>query len=401
MSERQAITRFAARGDGITADGRFVALAALGDEVDFATEPPTIHAGPHHATPPCRHFPECGGCQLQHVDDTGYRQFVIDRILRALGPVTPGAVEPVALSPPRSRRRASLKALKRSGKLVLGFHTEGTHRVIDVQQCEILRPELFALLDPLRALLLASLKDGQGAGVAMTLSDTGVDLMLANVAAERLDQIERLGRFAAGHGIARLSIEGPQGIETVVEAVAPQLMMGGVPVVLPPAPFLQATAEGEAALVAAVLAATAGARKVADLFCGLGTFALPLSTQAQVLAADAAGPAVTALTAAARSAGRRVTPMHRDLFRRPLSAAELKGLDAVVFDPPRAGAEAQCRVLAAADVPVLVAVSCNPNTFGRDAKLLHEGGYRLDRLWPVAQFRWSSHVELVARFVKD
>lgn len=400
MSERQLITRFAARGDGITADGRFVPLAAVGDEIDFTTDPPTIIAGPHHASPPCRHFPECGACQLQHVDDAAYRMFIVDRIERALGEVTPDAIAPVALSPPRSRRRASLKALRRSGRLVLGFHTEGTHRVIDVRQCEILCPELFALLEPLRALLMASLKDGQGAGVAMTLSDTGIDLMLANIAADRLDQIERLGAFALAQGIARLSIEGPQGIETVVEATPPQLTMGGVTVTLPPAPFLQATVEGEAALVAAVLAATRGTRKLADLFCGIGTFTLPLSTEAQVLAADAAGPAVAALAAAARAAGRQVTPLHRDLFRRPLAATELKGLDAVVFDPPRAGAEAQCHALAASQVHVVVAVSCNPNTFGRDAKILQQGGYRLEQLWPVAQFRWSSHVELVARFVR-
>jgi 23S rRNA (uracil1939-C5)-methyltransferase len=258
-----------------------------------------------------------------------------------------------------------------------------------------------ALLGPLRVLLRARLRDGQGAGIALTLSDAGVDVLLANVSAEGLAAIEALTNFADKHDLARLSVEGPGGIDTLVERRQPVLNMGGVAVPLPVAPFLQATREGEAALVAAVLESVGGAARVADLFCGLGTFALPLSQKAAVLAVDAAGPAVMALGATARSAGRRVEVQHRDLFRRPLVDKELAGLNAVVFDPPRAGAEAQAKALAASPVPVIVAVSCNPNSFGRDAKILVESGYRLTTLWPVAQFRWSSHVELVARFERQ
>ena len=390
------IVRLAARGDGITADGRFVPLAAVGDMVDFSSDPPRILPGPHHMAPACAHYPACGGCQMQHMDDTAYRDFVLDRLARVVA--LPDDVRPVALSPQRSRRRASLKALKRGGKLLLGFHSEGTHALINVQDCPVLAPELMALLGPLRSLLLARLKDGQGAGIALTLSDSGVDLLLANVSAEGLAAIEALSDFAAAHDLARLSVEGPGGIDTLVERRAPVLAMGGVEVVLPVAPFLQATRDGEAALAAAVCEAVGAAPRVADLFCGLGTFALPLSRQAQVLAVDAAGPAVMALGVAARRAGRRVEVQHRDLFRRPLAGKELAGFGAIVFDPPRAGAEAQAKLVAASDVPVVVAVSCNPNTFGRDAKILMEGGYRLTTLWPVAQFRWSSHVELVARF---
>jgi 23S rRNA (uracil1939-C5)-methyltransferase len=307
----------------------------------------------------------------------------------------------VALSPPRSRRRASLKALKRSGRLSLGFHSEGTHALVDIADCPLLAPELMTLLPPLRLLLKARLKDGQGAGIAMTLSDDGIDLLLANVSAEGLAAIEALSDFAASHDLARLSVEGPGGIDTLVERRQPTLRMGGVVVPLPVAPFLQATREGEAALVAAVLAAVGDAGRVADLFCGLGTFALPLSQRSAVLAMDAAGPAVMALGVAGRRAGRKVEVQHRDLFRRPLAGKELASLDVVVFDPPRAGAEAQARALAASAVPVVVAVSCNPNSFGRDAKILVEGGYTLTALWPVAQFRWSSHVELVARFERQ
>ncbi|WP_310496324.1 class I SAM-dependent RNA methyltransferase [Sandarakinorhabdus sp.] len=399
MTDVQPIVRLAARGDGVTADGRFAALAAIGDMVDFARDPPQVVPGPEHAPPPCRHFPVCGGCQLQHLTDTAYAEFAADRLRRVLPGLDP-VIMAVALSPPRSRRRASLKALKRGNKLILGFHTEGTHKVVDVQQCEVIDARLFALLAPLRGLLSGVLADGQGAGVALTLTDTGIDLLLANVTADRLDRIEALLNFADAHDLARLSIEGPAGTETMVERRPPQLTMGGIAVTLPPAPFLQATPEGEAALVAAVLAGCEGAARVADLFCGLGTFALPLSRQAQVLAVDAAGPALAALNSAARMAGRRIDVQHRDLFRRPLTPAELAVLDAVVFDPPRAGAEAQARALAASVVPVVVAVSCNPNTFGRDAKILIEGGYRIEALWPVAQFRWSSHVELIARFVR-
>jgi 23S rRNA (uracil1939-C5)-methyltransferase len=394
-----AIVRLAARGDGITADGRFVPLAAVGDSVDFSVDPPHILPGPHHAAPACAHYPACGGCQMQHMDDDAYRDFVIDRLARVVA--LPADVRAVALSPPHSRRRASLKALKRGGKLLLGFHSEGTHALVDIKDCPLLAPELMAVLAPLRGLLRQRLKDGQGAGIALTLSDAGVDVLLANVSAEGLAAIEALTDFAQGQDLARLSVEGPGGIDTLVERRQPILAMGGVEVVLPVAPFLQATREGEAALVAAVGEAVGDVPRVADLFCGLGTFALPMSRQASVLAVDAAGPAVMALGVAARPAGRRVEVQHRDLFRRPLMGKELAGLDAVVFDPPRAGAEAQAKALAASAVPVVVAVSCNPNTFGRDAKILLEGGYRLTTLWPVAQFRWSSHVELVARFERQ
>ena len=398
MSPFPEIVRLAARGDGVTADGRFVALAAPGDRIDFGADPPRIIPGPHHEAPACGHYPVCGGCQMQHVDEAAYGAFVLDRLARVLPGGLPDDVRPIALSPPRSRRRASLKALKRGGKLILGFHSEGTHALVDIADCPLLAPELMALLPPLKLLLKARLRDGQGAGVALTLCDSGVDLLLANVSAYGLAAIEALTDFAQAQDLARLSVEGPGGIDTLVERRPPVLTMGGVAVALPVAPFLQATREGEAALVAAVLEAVGDAASVADLFCGLGTFALPLSARARVLAADAAGPAIMALGVAARRAGRRIDVQHRDLFRRPLAGKELAGLDTVVFDPPRAGAEAQARALAASDVPVVVAVSCNPNTFGRDAKILIEGGYRLTTLWPVAQFRWSSHVELVARF---
>jgi len=395
------IVRLAPRGDGVTADGRFVPATVPGDRVRF--DPFAVDPGPDHATPPCRHFPDCGGCQLQHVTDAAYVRWVTARIMAALDAarVAVAVIEPVALSPPRSRRRAALRAVKRGGRLTLGFNADASHRIVDLAECWVLTPGLFALVAPLRGLLGAALRDGDGAGVTLTGSETGIDVLLANVAARTLADLERLNEFAVLHDPARLSVEGPDGVETIAEARAPTVRFGGVRVVLPPAAFLQPTLEGEVALVAAVLAATGGATRVADLFAGLGTFALPLATAgARVLAAEGALNAVTALSDAARTLGGRVAVEHRDLFRRPLAGAELARFDAVVFDPPRAGAIAQVAELARSAVPVVVAVSCNPNTFARDAAMLVEAGYRLERLWPVAQFRWSIHVELVARFVR-
>ena len=394
----QPIVRLAARGDGVTADGRFVTLAAPGDLADFTTDPPRLVPGPNRAVPPCRHFPECGGCQMQHVTDAAYITWMGERIAHALAQagVSIGELMPAHLSPPRSRRRAALRAVRHGKAVTLGFHVEGTHRVLDLLECWVVRPELFALVAPLRPLLAGLLRDGEGGGVSLTLTDTGIDLMLSNVAAEGAAVLGALAGFAAAHDLARLSVETSGGVEVIAQARAPAIRMGGTAVEVPPAPFLQATREGEAALVGAVAQACAGASRVADLFCGLGTFALPLAAAgARVTAVDASGPAIQALS---RAAGRAVMTDHRDLFRRPLIASELSRFDAVVFDPPRAGAKAQAAEIARSAVPRVSAVSCNPATFARDAALLVEGGYHIERLWPVGQFRWSSHVELVAMF---
>lgn len=338
------IVRLAARGDGVTADGRFVTLAAPGDLVRFRGEIASLEPGPNRVTAPCRHFPECGGCRMQHVSDPAYVRWMGERIGHALAQagVAIGELMPAHLSPPRSRRRAALRAVRHGRAVTLGFHIEGTHRVLDLHECWVLRPELFALLAPLRPLLAGLLRDGEGGGVSATLTDTGVDLMLSNVAAEGATALGALAAFAAAHDLARLSVETAGGVETVAQARAPAVRMGATWVEVPPAPFLQATREGEAALVAAVLDACGGAavagRRVADLFCGLGTFALPLAQAgARVTAVDASGPAVSALGRAATAgvgAGHALATQHRDLFRRPLTAAELAGLDAVVFDPP-------------------------------------------------------------------
>ncbi len=392
------IVRLAARGDGVAADGRFIAGAVPGDRV---AEDGTLVPGPNRAAPPCPHFGTCGGCQLQHVGEPILADFARQRILQplaALG-IVPGEVMPVHLSPAGARRRASLRAAWREGQVVLGFSEKGAHALVDLADCPVLHPRLHALLAPLRALLRGVLPRRGAVSVASTLVDQGVDLLLSDLAPERLAVSEQLVAFARTEGLARLSLSSPMGIDTLWAPQPPSVTLGGVPVPLPPGAFLQATADGEAALVAAVMEGVAGARRVADLFAGLGTFALPMSLSARVHAVEGAAGAVAALGRAARGAGRPIATEHRDLFRRPLAAAELAGFDAVVFDPPRAGALAQSAELARSGVPLVVAVSCNPATFARDAERLVAGGYRLETLWPVAQFRWSTHVELAALFL--
>ena len=395
MSGSETIIRLAARGDGVTASGRFFPLTAPGDEVlaDGAVVP-----GPHRRVPPCRHFPECGGCQIQQVDDEAYGAYLRERIeggLAAQGLALPDIL-PVHISPPNSRRRASLKAERRGKQVLLGFHAEASHRIVDMRECHILRPELFALVPLLRRLLVTLLPPRGSGAVRMTLADQGVDLTLDRVEADGLAAAEALSEFAQANRLARLSLDDGYGAQTRWEPEPVTITLGGVPVPLPENAFLQATAEGEATLVAAVREAIGEARTTADLFAGLGTFALAL--EGRVLAVEGAGSAALALKAAANRSQRQVFVDHRDLFRRPLIEAELNRFEAVVLDPPRAGAKEQIPLLARATVPRIAYVSCNPATFARDAKSLTDGGYRLDWVKPVGQFRWSTHVELVGAF---
>ena len=392
MPVGETVVRLAARGDGVTPSGAFVPMAAPGDVV---APDGSVTPGLHRAVPPCRHFPECGGCQLQHVDDAAYGAFLQDRIAAALVaqqvPIH-DVLEP-HVSPPNSRRRASL----RFERGALGFNSEASHRVVDMRECHILRPELFALVGPLRALLRRL--GSRSAGVRLTLADQGPDVLLEKVEAEGLEAAEALSAFAREHRLARLALDDGYGAQTRWEPEPVTVTLGGVPVPLPHGAFLQATGEGEGVLVAAVKEAVGPAETVADLFAGLGTFALSLD--ARVLAAEGDSKAAGALQTAAKSAKNSILIEHRDLFRRPYTAAEIGRFAAVVLDPPRAGAKEQVGELARSAAPRIAYVSCNPNTFARDAKTLCDGGYRL--LWakPVGQFRWSVQVELAAAFVRE
>ena len=390
MSE--PIVRIAARGEGVTADGRHAAFAAPGDSL--ALDGTLVH-GPHHQLPPCRHFPTCGGCQLQHVDDEAYRAYLVDRVVGALaqhGLET--EVRAPHLSPPRTRRRATLRALKAGARVQIGFNAARSNQIVDLAECHVLRPELFALLAPLRRLLGGLLPPKRTAEIQLTLADRGVDLWLKGVKAGRYEAAQGLVDFAKQYDLARLSLDEGVGPEVRWEPQPATITLSGRPVQMPIGAFLQATQDGEAALVAAVLEAVGTPERSADLFAGIGTFALALP--GRVLAAEASRDAVLALKRAAPL----VAAEHRDLYRRPLMASELAGLDAVVLDPPRSGAEAQVEQLAASTVPRIAYVSCNPATFAKDAATLAAGGYRLSWVRPVGQFRWSTHVELAAAFIR-
>ncbi|HVF36581.1 MAG TPA: class I SAM-dependent RNA methyltransferase [Sphingomicrobium sp.] len=392
MSEQ--IIRIAARGDGVTASGRHVAFAVPGDVL---LDDGSIEPGPGHQVPPCRHFPECGGCQLQHLTDAAYADYCVSRISGALAQHGLEAeIRAPHLSPPRTRRRATLRAMKAGGRLLIGFNAAVSNRIVDMVECHILHPRLFALLSPLRTLLATILPAKRTAEVHLTLADQGPDLMLKGVDIVGLDAVEELTEFCERHRLARLSIDEGYGAEPRFEPLPVTIELCGIPVGLPVGAFLQATKDGEAALVASVGEAVTGARRSADLFAGLGTFTLALG--GAVTAAEASRDAVLALKAASGRAGRAVTVEHRDLYRRPYDSTELAAFDAVVLDPPRAGAQEQARQLASSIVPRISYVSCNPATFARDAELLHAGGYKLDWVQPVGQFRWSTHVELAAAF---
>ena len=398
-SETDSIIRIAARGDGVTADGRHFPLTAPGD---WIRPDGSVAFGVHHAQPPCIHFPACGGCQLQHLDEESYADFVTARVTGALAGqgVTPGAVLPPHISPPMTRRRASLRAARAGKRVTIGFAEEGSHRLIDLQMCAVLDPRLLALVAPLRALLAAILPDKRAAHVKMSLVDQGVDLLLEGVRVEGLAADEALGDFARAQALARLTIDEGDGPQTRWEPEAATVSFGGAAVGFPPFAFLQATPDGEAALVAAVRAAMPETGPVADLFCGLGTFALALGDARPVYAAEAARDVILRLKVAAGRAQRRLAADHRDLFRRPLTPAELDRFAAVILDPPRAGAREQVLQLAASNVPLIAYVSCNPASFARDAAHLTAAGYRLESVKPVGQFRWSTHVELVGIFRK-
>jgi 23S rRNA (uracil1939-C5)-methyltransferase len=348
--------------------------------------------------PPCRHFPECGGCQLQHVDDAAYADFLRDRIAAALhaqGLAIPDLL-PAHISPPNSRRRAALRCQRRGETVLLGFTQENSHRIIDMRECHILRPELLALVPPLRGLLRQLVGPRGSGGVRMTLADQGVDLLIEAPAPEGLAAAEAITAFAAERRLARLSIDDGLGPQALWEPDPVTITLGGVAVPFPHGAFLQATAEGEGVLVDAVRRIVGGAAATADLFAGLGTFALAMP--GRVYAAEGARDALLALKSAANRAGRQLFPEHRDLFRRPLTPAELDRFEAVILDPPRAGAREQVAALAASTTPRIAYVSCHPATFARDAAALVGGGYRLSWIQPVGQFRWSTHVELVGAF---
>jgi 23S rRNA (uracil1939-C5)-methyltransferase len=391
----EPIIRVAAKGDGVTAQGQHYALAAPGDVIlpDGVLQP-----GPHHADPPCRHFPRCGGCQLQHLDDAALADFVRDRVVNAAEGqgIVAERLAATHLSPPRSRRRATLHAVS-AGGLQIGFREQGSHKVVEMAECHVLAPELLALIAPLRR-MLASRKGRFALDVELTLADQGVDCGIKGLSIESLAETEAALDFARENALARLTFDHGYGAEAVWEPAPVTVTLGGHPVGLPPGAFLQATADGEAALASAARTWLTDSASVADLFSGLGTFAFGLS--ARVSAYEAARDAFLACRAAAARTGGRIACHHRDLFRNPLQPDELAAFQAVLLDPPRAGAREQVARIAASTVQRVVYVSCNPASWAKDARTLVDSGFRLAELRPIGQFRWSTHVELASLFVR-
>lgn len=399
MTDSNLITRIAARGEGVTADGRHLAGGVPGDRL---ADDGTLVPGPNRAAPPCRHFGKCGGCQLQHVVEDALADFVRDRVIGGLeGQEVPyGDVLPAQLSPAYSRRRAALTALRTGKQVTIGFNAAQSNQIVDMRMCPLLLPELFALVAPTRELLTMIAQQRRPVKIKMQMLDQGVELILEGVKSEGLDAAMALQDFAGAHNLARFAIDQGDGLETLRQPEPPTVSFGPIAVEVPPFAFLQPTAVGQEALIEAVRRAIGDAPAVADLFAGVGTFALSVQAGRKVYAVEGARDAVAALTAAANRARTLVATEHRDLFRRPLIPAELNRFGAVILDPPRAGAEEQVKELAASQVPAIAYVSCNPASFARDAKTLVAGGYRLDWVQPVGQFRWSTHIELAARFSK-
>jgi 23S rRNA (uracil1939-C5)-methyltransferase len=295
---------------------------------------------------------------------------------------------------PGTRRRTALNALKKNGVVELGFRASRSHRTIDLKECRVLTPRLVALVPPLRELLVALLRDGEEAETRVTEADNGIDLEIGVVSDRVSRHAPALARWANRFGIARVTVRG----ESAVQFAAPVVHFAGVEVEIAPVSFLQPTLRGELFLQEAVQDTMKGAGRIVDLFAGCGTFTLPLAGRARVHAVDSDAASIAALLAAARKAQKLkpVTAEVRDLFRRPLSATELDRYDAAVLDPPRAGAAALAKTLAASKLTRAAYVSCNPESFARDARILGESGWRIESVQPVDQFLWSSHIELVA-----
>ena len=396
MTDSEEVVRVAAKGDGVTPSGRHVALAAPGD---LLMPDGSVQPGPHHAAPQCRHFGRCGGCQLQHLDETALAGFVHDRVIHAAqsqGLERERVAEP-HVSPPRARRRATLHGSSQDGRTVVGFREAGAHRIVDLAECHVIRPELFALVAPLRRLLTTQ-RGRWAVDIELTLADQGVDCGLKNFAMEGLAATETALEFAQANGLARLTVDLGYGAEAVWEPEPVTVTLGGVPVPLPAGGFLQATSDGEAALVAAAREWLADIASVADLFAGLGTFAFAL--RGRVAAYEAARDAHLACRLAVARSRAPVETHHRDLFRNPLQPDELGRFDGVLLDPPRAGAREQVARIAQSAVPRVVYISCNPASWAKDARVLVDAGFRLAELRPVGQFRWSTHVELASLFVR-
>jgi 23S rRNA (uracil1939-C5)-methyltransferase len=412
LVERLAIKGLGARGDGVAssdAGSIYVPYTLPGEIVEVDPWPghPDRRnllrietASPARIAPICPHFGICGGCALQHWDAAPYRAWKREAVVAQLHRAGITArVAGLIDAHGEGRRRATFHARRATHDILeVGFAALRAHRIIPIDRCPILAPGLTGVIDAAWAIAEALKPTAKPLDIQATDTDTGIDVDVRGSGPLTPPLIQALARVAETHRLARVTRHG----ELVTQRTTPTVRIGRATVALPPGAFLQATVLGEETLARRVLEHVGNAETVADLFAGVGPFALRLAERARVLAADSDAGAIDALRRAGAATGglKPVTAERRDLFRRPFVAQELSDFDAVVFDPPRQGAEAQARELASSRVPVIVAVSCNPATFARDAKILIDGGYRLGEVTPVDQFRYSAHVEIVARLAR-
>ncbi len=400
---RYTVERLGHQGDGIVAGPLYVSGVLPGEvitgevEKDRITSPSIVTPSDHRVKAPCSHAKSCGGCNLQHASDdfvADFKRRVVRTALAARG--IEGEITATETSPVSSRRRAVFSAQRTKKGALVGFHMKASDTVIAVPNCKVLSP---ALLDIVPLLEDLTVLGGSRKGtLRFTVTETsgGVDILAEGGKAAEGPFLAQLAQASARPGVARLTWED----ELIATQHTPAVKFGDAAVTPPPGAFFQATHDGEAALVAAVLETIAGAASVADLFSGCGTFTFPAAQSAEVHAFEGEKAMIASLEAGWRYAKglRTVTATTRDLFRRPLMPDELKKFDAIVIDPPRAGAEAQIAEIAKSEVPTIAMVSCNPVKFARDAAVLIAAGYEMRDLKVVDQFRWSSHVEVVAGF---
>ena len=400
------ITRLGIYGDGIAEGPVFAAMTLPGEVVTGTLDGSTlsdvkiITPSDDRVAPPCRHFKACGGCQLQHASDAlvaDWKTDVVAQALAAQGIRT--EIRPILTSPAQSRRRATFAARRTKKGTMSGFYGRASDTVIEIPDCKLVEPELLAARDIAEA--LAEIGGSRKATLAVTVTTSQVGLDVQVSGGKPIDGQLRisLAGLCDSRGFARLTWED----EVIAQRAPPVQRFGAANVCPPPGAFMQATAHGEAQLLAAVKEAVHGAKRVVDLFAGCGTFTLPLAADAEVFAVESDAQMMAAMDKGWRMAKglKTVTHVARDLYRRPLLPDEFKKFDAVVIDPPRAGAEAQTAELIRSDIQRIAYVSCNPVTFARDVAQMVAGGFTLDWVQPVDQFRWSSHVELAAQLTRS
>lgn len=406
MADILTIAALGHSGDGIaeTSHGRvFVPFALPGETVaverngDRAALIEVVTASPDRVAPPCPHFGTCGGCSLQHMAPAAYLSWKRGQVVAAFA--QRGIDAPVAAviaAPPFSRRRAVFTAERTGREVTLGFNREGTHEIVAIPECKVLVPAITRALGAITAMVAPLVPPGRRGRITVLATDTGLDIAIDELGRADEKAVATIPARAAVASVARVTVGGDE----VFRTRDPELRAGPAVLRPPAGGFVQAVAEAEDAMAAAVVAGVGPAKTVADLFAGAGTFSFRLARTARVHAVEGDAALIAALerTARATKGIKAVTAARRDLFQGPITPIELKAFDAVVFDPPRAGAAAQATALAASKVQRVVAVSCNPATLARDARILIDGGYKLTGVQPIDQFLWSGHIEVVATF---